>query len=312
MKTKSLKTATIILFIALSFPLVLYFGFPDLIVAWAEKYERGAARLERQFLDVAEHRIVFTERSGNSQTIVLIHGYGADKDNWTRFVRYLTNGYRLICPDLPGFGESTRHTSKSYDISRQVERLHLFLEALHIQSCHLVGNSMGGHIAGVFAARYPEMVRSLGLVNTGGIKSPVKSEFHKALEKGENLLVIKNPADFDRLMAFVFVKPPLIPGPLKRKFAEAADHARDFNHKVFQDLTQNPVPLEPLLPAIQSPTLILWGDTDRVLDKSCVPILEKGLRRSTTVIMKDCGHAPMIERPSEAASHYQAFLDTIN
>lgn len=66
--------------------------------------------------------------------------------------------------------------------------------------------------------------------------------------------------------------------------------------------------LEPDLSKIRARTLILWGDTDRVLDVSCAQVLEKGLPSSTTVIMKDCGHAPLMERPEETARHYLDFL----
>jgi len=68
------------------------------------------------------------------------------------------------------------------------------------------------------------------------------------------------------------------------------------------------VALEPDLPKIKARTLVLWGDHDRVLDVSCVQILEKGLPNCTVVIMQDCGHLPMIERPQEASEHYLAFL----
>jgi len=64
----------------------------------------------------------------------------------------------------------------------------------------------------------------------------------------------------------------------------------------------------PDLPKIWTRTLILWGDTDRLLDVSCTEVLEKGLPSSTTVIMKDCGHVPMMERPEETARHYIGFL----
>ncbi|MCY1312111.1 hypothetical protein D9M70_625030 [compost metagenome] len=70
------------------------------------------------------------------------------------------------------------------------------------------------------------------------------------------------------------------------------------------------IPLEPELPKIQAPTLLLWGDQDRVLHVSSIEVMQPLLKRPTVVIMKNCGHAPMIERPQETAEHYQAFLDS--
>ena len=69
--------------------------------------------------------------------------------------------------------------------------------------------------------------------------------------------------------------------------------------------------LEKELPNIEAQTLILWGDQDKVLDVSSVPVFEKGLKNHKTVIIKDCGHLPMIEKPQETATHYIDFIKGI-
>jgi pimeloyl-ACP methyl ester carboxylesterase len=66
--------------------------------------------------------------------------------------------------------------------------------------------------------------------------------------------------------------------------------------------------LESKLNKITAPTLILWGDTDRVVHISSVPIFEKNIKNSKSVIIKECGHVPMIEKPAETAAAYQDFL----
>jgi pimeloyl-ACP methyl ester carboxylesterase len=75
-----------------------------------------------------------------------------------------------------------------------------------------------------------------------------------------------------------------------------------------RDMIDKPLPFESFLPRIKAPTLILWGDRDNLLHVSAVPILEKAIRNHQTVIMKDCGHVPMLERPQETADHYLNFL----
>ena len=62
---------------------------------------------------------------------------------------------------------------------------------------------------------------------------------------------------------------------------------------------------------IKAPTLILWGDQDKAVDISSVPVFEKGLKNHKTVIIKDCGHMPIIEKPQEAATHYIDFIKSI-
>jgi pimeloyl-ACP methyl ester carboxylesterase len=59
---------------------------------------------------------------------------------------------------------------------------------------------------------------------------------------------------------------------------------------------------------IRAKTLILWGDTDRVLSVSSARVLQKGIENSKVIIMKDCGHMPMIERPEETARYYLEFI----
>src|SRR5208337_2543477 len=83
---------------------------------------------------------------------------------------------------------------------------------------------------------------------------------------------------------------------------------RKFNEKIGWDLFQEGFALEPFLPMILAPVCIIWGDHDRILDVSGASILEKGLKNHQTVIMKDTGHVPMMEKPPETAAAYMNFL----
>ena len=75
------------------------------------------------------------------------------------------------------------------------------------------------------------------------------------------------------------------------------------------DFNQPTSPLAPFLPKVKAPVLIIWGDKDKILDVSSIPILEKGLKNRQTVIMKDTGHIPMLEKPQETASVYRDFIE---
>jgi len=168
---------------------------------------------------------------------------------------------------------------------------------------------MGGNISGRYAVRFPDKVLSLGLFNTAGVvHCPEKSEMDRRLERGENPLLVETPEDFDATIAFVFVEPPWFPEPVKKIMASEWIRNRAFNEKVFNEIMGEGSSLEPDLEKIEARTLILWGDTDRLLHVSCTEVLKAGLKDSTTVIMKDCGHVPMMERPEETARHYTEFL----
>lgn len=287
----------------------LYFS-PATLIAASRLVEQQMAGLSSHDIQVGELNIRYYEGGpADGETILMLHGFGANRDNWLRFSRHLTDRYHVIIPDLPGFGESSKPDA-SYDVASQAERVHALAKALGIHKLHLVGNSMGGHIAALYAAHHPDEVLSLALLDNAGVTSPTKSEMFLRIERGEpNPLVVRQPEDFDALMRFVFVTPPQMPESLKRHFAEQSLANRDHYDHIFAQLRERYVPLEPELPKIQAPTLLLWGDQDRVLDVSSIEVMKPLLQKPSVVIMKDCGHAPMIERPEETAQHYQAFLD---
>lgn len=289
----------------------LYYS-PAALMATARFVECQLAGLSTRSTTVGDLDIAYYEGGpASGETLVMVHGFGANKDNWLRMARHFTDRYHVIALDLPGFGDSSR-PSGSYDVGTQAERLASFIATLGSGKVHLVGNSMGGHIVALYAARYPQQVRSLALFDNAGITAPHKSELYERLERGApNPLIVASVADYDRLMDFVFVEPPAMPGSLKRYLAEQSMANREHYGQVFQHLVERYVPLEPELPKITAPVLLLWGDRDRVLDVSSIEVMKPLLNKPSVVVMKDCGHVPMIERPAETAAHYQAFLDSL-
>lgn len=287
----------------------LYF-VPATQLASLRLIEQYRAGLSHEQLSVHNLNIHYY-RGGpaSGETLVLLHGFAADKDNWLRFSRPLTQDYRVIALDLPGFGDSDLPPG-SYDVGTQAERLADILDELGVQQAHVLGNSMGGQIAALFAARYPERVRSLALFANAGIESPHKSELYQLLTSGSpNPLVVKQPQDFDKLLRFVFVEPPYLPESLKRYLGERAMAKATHYDQVFKQLVERPVPLAPELPKIQAPTLLLWGRQDRVLDVSSIEVMQPLLNKPNVVIMDNVGHAPMLERPEESALLYRRFLE---
>ncbi|HET6459720.1 MAG TPA: alpha/beta hydrolase [Syntrophales bacterium] len=269
--------------------------------------QRREANLTIKSVDIPDFKIVYAE-GGTGDTIIMLHGNGGSKDSWLSFAKYLTPNYRVIIPDLPGMGDSSKPLDKNYNIMSQMERLHLFARELKLPKFHLVGHSMGGVIVGNYAATYPQMVKTLALFASGGVKSPMKSELTLLREKGINPFVIKNENDFDRYMKMRFVKPPPISPSIKEYSMEQLMKAAPLNEKIGKDILSDVLILESKLNRITAPTLIVWGDSDKVLSISSVPIFEKNIKNSRSAIIKDCGHVIMIEKPAETASIYQDFL----
>ncbi|MFO7963209.1 MAG: alpha/beta hydrolase [Desulfobacterales bacterium] len=301
------KAVIILLALLLLAPVAVYFFFPGVLYSLSMTKARNDAALEKKSITINDHEIVYLE-GGTGDTILLVHGFTADKDNWTRMAKLLTPDYHVVALDLPGFGESTKIQERSYTIASQVLRLNQFVSALQLSRFHIAGNSMGGAVSGRYTAHFPEKVVTLGLFNTGGVSSCEKSELRKRIENGENPLLIETPEQYDSMLEFVFVRPPAIPGPVKKYLIKNAMAAKDFNEKIMGDLAGENYSLEGDLADIKAHTLILWGDKDRLIDVSCVKPLQNGISNAATIIMEDCGHLPMLERPEETARHYRSFL----
>ncbi len=287
-----------------------YYSFPEKVAGYIINVARSKAGLTKNEIKIDDHNIVYLE-GGKGPAILLLHGYTGNKDNWTRFAGYLTKDYHVVIPDIPGYGESSKLMDSSYDLSHQISRLHKFAEALKLRNFHIAGNSMGGFFAGIYAVRYPDEIMSVALFDAAGVMSSEKSEVIKMMEKGENPLVLKDSRDMSRLFALVFVNPPSLPYPLKKVMVQTALTNRKIYEKELKEMNPDFRSLEKELPNIKVQTLIVWGDQDKVLDVSSVPVFEKGLINHKTVILKDCGHLPMLEKPQETATHYMDFIKGI-
>jgi abhydrolase domain-containing protein 6 len=285
---------------------LFYFLFPKSVFKLAINAQRRSADLVKKEVQVDNHKIVYLE-GGKGETVVLLHGFGADKDRWTAFAKYLKD-YHLIIPDVPGFGESSQVLTDSYDVESQVGRIDRFVEVLKLDKFHLAGNSLGGGYTATYGAKHPKKVLTLALLDPAGAPSQNKSEFVMHWEKGNNLLLASNTEDYNKLMALVFVKKPSLPASFNKIiFADWIAHV-EFNKKIWNDWQPHLFSLAPVLPLIQAPVLIIWGDQDKITDIGGVAFLEKNLKKYKTIIMKDTGHVPMMEKPEETAKAYMSFL----
>lgn len=288
---------------------ILYLS-PAAQLAGYQHVEQWRAGLHERRTSVNDLDISYYEGGPqNAETVLLVHGFGADKSTWLWFARDLTQRYHVIAVDLPGFGDSNRPHG-SYDVGTQSERLAAFIDALSIRRLHLVGHSMGGHIAALYAARYPQQVASLALVANAGVTAPQRSAFFQRLEEqGDNPLLVESPPQFDQLLDWLFVALPQLPERIHQYLAQRAVDDSAHQRQIFEHLQQRYLPLEPELPRVNAPTLLIWGDQDRILDASSIDVMKPLLADVSVMIMKGCGHAPMLERPQQTAGHYRQFID---
>ena len=271
--------------------------------------ERAAAGLRQHAIQVEDHRIVYAE-GGHGETILLLHGFGAQHSTWNRFAKFLTPSWRVIAPDLPGWGASTRLRSASYGYGDQIQRLHHFVRALKLERFHLLGHSMGGCLAAYYAAFYPDEPVTLCLVAPHGILEPRESELRKAIQRGENWLLVSSPADFDRLQARLFEKPPFAPKAILRYLERDAVARCPQNREIFERLQNPEMPLLRALPQISAPVLVLWGERDRFIDASAAEVFASKIPNARVQILAKVGHMPTLENAQQCAQAYLDFLQS--
>ena len=280
--------------------------FPDQVLITMTNGERDKAGFELLEAKVNGMKVKYLA-GGRGETLLLIHGFAANKDNWTRVSKYLTPHFKVIALDLIGFGESDKPESVGYSIMEQMERVREFADSLNLKSFHLGGSSMGGNISAAFAATYPKYVKSLWLVAPGGVYSSEKSEMERLIKKGKFPLIAKDIDSFNSVMEFVFYKKPYIPSSIVKALAFEAVKNRKLNEIVFNAIHNNPVASDEILKGCEIPTLVLWGKNDRVLHYSGAKILKDIMKNSKITILDKTGHLPMIERPEESAKDLLKF-----
>jgi abhydrolase domain-containing protein 6 len=307
---------------------------PGLVLSAEFARQRLAAGAQRYAIQLAGHRWSYLDagrakparrsrRNGKDlvlpapakPVIVLVHGFTGAKENWLPLMREMARDYRLIAPDLPGWGDSERLGAADYGASAQVERLAVFLRALPGMTgtdgppALLVGHSMGGQIVGLLAARHPELVARIALISASGVLFD-ENEFGRGVLAGDNPFGVGSRAELHRYLRIVFKQPPFVPWP----FDEAMVHRRrddaTFEQRVLDDIGRGPgaFALQEELPAIRAQVLLLWGRDDRVIDPSAVKIFQAGLGRSHTILLNACGHMPMMEHAEETATALKDFL----
>ncbi len=195
--------------------------------------ERLLSGMDEAFVTVQGQKIAYLERQGSGETIVLLHGFGANKDNWIRFTRSLPKEYRVIAFDLPGHGDTSKENDKTYTIDFITQGFADAADAIKLDRFHLAGNSMGGWVGILYTNRNPERIITLGLFDTAGINSPEPSDLVKAIEKGRNILIPTSEDAFKELMGYAFYKEPFIPWPAPSVLARKSVADAPFKQKMW-------------------------------------------------------------------------------
>lgn len=272
------------------------------------------AGVSLRWAEVDGHRLRYWDSGASDKpALLLIHGFGSSKENWSFLSELLHRDYRILAPDLPGFGDSTFRTDCDYRVDTQARRIAQWLDGLDVSSAYVAGSSMGGAIAASLAASRPGLVKALCLMNAAGAPATRVSMLEAGVLAGNNFLVANTPAEAHRVFKICFhSRKRMLGAVFAFLMGGEMAHRAIVNHAIFSDLVYSLGAVNAQLQDVVAPTFILWGDSDRVLDVSCVDAFLAAIDHAQAMVLPETGHLPMVERPGDTATVLRAFFSAPN
>ncbi len=259
-----------------------------------------------------DYEIAYLQSSGikAGPILVFLHGLGASKDQWGPKLYSLIETCNCVFLDLPGEGESSFDGLQSYDPMAQVDRLRAFFDAHAFQELVLIGSSIGGCIACLYAATYPVGVSRVIAMAPAGLHatrlSPAMSQF---LESGKHPFGYRCVGEMQALWEMVFTRPPQVPAFLTRALANKGAQRYGKIEKILGDFKDAGLyPLQPRLADVQAKLLVVWGSNDQIFDVSCLYEVRRLLPQASICIIEDAGHVPYLECAEQTLQAIQRFL----
>jgi len=253
------------------------------------------------------------------QPLVFVHGLSGCWANWLEQLPVLAAEHRVITLDLPGFGYSPM-PAEPISISGYARLLDRLLGELGIDAAALVGNSMGGFIAAELAIAFPQRVERLVLISAAGISTtahpgtlravPTLHRLERILAASSAWLASKSEAVARRARLREAALNVIVRHPSRLPAALAAEQLRGAGKPGFMQALEAVVgyDVRERLPEIACPTLIVWGDGDRLISVEDADVFAELIPDSRRVIFEDTGHMAMLERPAAFNALLKDFL----
>lgn len=309
---KTLRTLIILLVIAIILIVVL-FGHADIPL---EELKAKYANEHSQFMPLDGMEVHYRDE-GNKQDslpIILIHGTGASLHTFNDWAASLKENHRVIRMDLPAYGLTGPFPDGNYNIAHYVDFLNGFLNQLHIDQCIIAGNSLGGQIAWLYTAAYPDKVSKLILIDAAGYT--IRSKSVPLAFKAARIPVIKNLFTYitPRSVAKasvenVYYDQSKVTEELVDRYFELT--LRDGNRQAFVDRFSASYDTTALdfIKAIQQHTLVMWGKQDDLIPVYMAEQFHQDLPNDTLVFLDKAGHVPMEEIPERSLEVVREFLE---
>jgi pimeloyl-ACP methyl ester carboxylesterase len=254
-----------------------------------------------------------------SQPLVFVHGLSGCWANWLEQLPVLARERRVLTLDLPGFGYSPMPAER-ISISGYARLLDRLLGELGIDAAAVVGNSMGGFIAAELAIAFPQRVERLVLISAAGISTtghpgsmravPVIRRLETVLAASGAWVASRSDTVARRARLREALLNVVVRHPSRLPAALAAEQLRGAGKPGFLQGLQAVLDydIRARLPEIACPTLIVWGDGDRLIPVRDADVFAELIPNSRKVIFEDTGHMAMLERPAAFNALLEDFL----
>lgn len=239
--------------------------------------------------DFGPYRIHWAETGEGDDAVALVHGLSGSSRWWARNIASLASKYRVLIPDLIGFGRSRVRLGALPDVPAVAQVLGEWLSSAADGPAFLVGHSMGGQLAIHLSARAPERIKRLVLVDSAGLPRPLTPR---------------------HVMRFAYeVAPPRQWGDptfLPVILGDALSAGPWVVMRALRHILRDDV--RPLLGELRMPTLLLWGERDTIIPLSHGVQMRQLVPDSRLLVLRGAYHNPMVDLPDEFNSALLAFL----
>jgi pimeloyl-ACP methyl ester carboxylesterase len=264
---------------------------------------------ETKQLEIYGQKIHYVEvGAATNPKVILVHGLGGDTSNWAPTIPALAAKYHVFALDQIGFGKSDKPVM-NYRVATLVEFLNAFYKKLNIEKATLVGNSLGGWTAALFARTHPEKVDKLVLVDAAGY-SPKRWGGPEFTNEMFPLLNPATVADLKRTFNLIFYNKAMM-SDMAVEMAFANKLKRGDGHTInafIASFIRGEDLLDDKVKTIKAPTLVLWGREDGLTPLAIGEAFAKDIPGAQLVVIEKCGHVPQLEKAAEFNAALLKFL----
>jgi pimeloyl-ACP methyl ester carboxylesterase len=242
---------------------------------------------------------------GSGPVVVLLHGLGGNSSNWAFNFAALSQKFRVIAPDQIGFGRSDKPLI-NYRVGTYADFLDKFLDELKVERASLVGNSMGGWVAALYAVKYPKRVERVVLVDAAGFAPP--KDYDLSALSGLNPSTREQARYLAGLVFFnpLFKTEAAVDATLTARMSAGDGYTIQ---SLVESIYRNEDMLDGKLAGLKQPVLLIWGKEDGL-----TPFAREGekfrreLPSAQFVVFDGCGHVPQVEKAAEFNAAVLKFL----